>query len=225
MRYFLWLLGLIGLSPLSLTHADAPPMCQGETALLAISDRPSIAFSACPVPKQTLYLESGYVSELLIGGSLGQQFPQPELRYGLTDTTEINWFPPTYDTQRRPALSGASENAFAIKHVISSNNSHTWTGQAILGLPTGSQAFGARQYGLTLNSIYTHSLPHDASITGILGFSSASTSPLEGNEQFYSFNPIILISPPTIGDRIAPYIEFYGQSKMAPDQNWGINFD
>lgn len=94
-----------------------------------------------------------------------------------------------------------------------------------MGLPTGSQAFGSRRYGFSINSIYTHNLPHDVSITGIIGVSNTSTAPLAGNEQFYSFNPILVVGAPTIKERFGPYIEFYGQSKIEPDQNWGINFD
>lgn len=223
MRFFLSLLSLF--ASFALAYADAPALCQGEDALLAISDRPSIAYSACPVPKKTLYLESGYNTQLLIADSLGQQFPQSEVRYGLNDTTELTFFPPTYNTQRRPTFSGFGQVSFGGKQVLNSNDSHIWTAQAILGLPDGSQAYGSGQYNLTINSIYTHSLPHEAAITGIIGISKTSTVPVDGNTTFYSVNPIILFSPPTIAERFAPYVEFYGQSKLAPDENWGINFD
>lgn len=217
MRYFLLLvMGLPTILP-----AQTPTSCNG---LLALIDRPSVAFSPCTAPAKTVLIENGYSYQQLRPEGFAHVLPQTEVRIGLAANTEIDILPAVYSWQSTPRQAGWGVTNLGLKHIAYFDDQQLVTLQGYVTTPSGGKFYGTRSPEFLLNGIYSINFSSGLGISALLGFASYNEPPVQGNEQFYSFNPIVVIGWP-FGERISSYLEFYSQSNTAPDQGWGVNSD
>lgn len=212
------------LANISLAQTSSPPACTSDNRMLTIIDRPSASYSPCTVESKTLYIESGYAYQKLTPSGNGQNLPQMEMRLGLTDHTEIEYFPPNYFVQPSPYQSGFAEMSLGLKHVFYFDSHQIVTAQGYVSPPSGSQYLGTAKTSFFINGIYDYTFDSNFSIVTNLGIASNSAPPAFPAKNYYSFNSTINLGLP-IANNIAGYIETYSQSKTALNQGWGVSMD
>lgn len=209
----------------SISSAQVPPLCHGgANSLLALVDRPSIAYNPCTVPAQKVLIETGYNFQQLIPQNNAHLFPQTEIRIGLINNTEIDLFPPQYNYQTPEPTSGFSASSIGLKHVAYYDEHQLISMQGYITPASGSNYYGTRDTGFLINAIYNYGFDSGVSISTLTGLLSSSDAPAEGGQSFYSFNPIVVVSW-SLSERLSPYAELYGQSKTASNQGWGLSAD
>lgn len=218
---FNFITSLLFITPL---HATTPPTCTGSDAFLSILDRPSIGFSACTVPDKGLSFESGFAYQKTSPEGYAHNAPQSELRIGLANNTELDFFPPNYNQTSNPYQSGFSATSVGMRRVLFFDNNQIATLQGYITPPSGSLAFGTTKLSYLINGLYTYTFDSQLSFTANIGLMSISSPPDEPNKNYYSFNPIVSVGW-ALTDKISPYIEFYSQSKTALDRGWGVSMD
>ncbi|QRN03054.1 hypothetical protein GH742_03785 [Legionella sp. MW5194] len=205
-------------------QASEVPLCSGENRLLSLVDRPSEALSACIVPARSLLIESGYTYQQTTPNGFSQNLPQMEWRFGLGRHTEIDMLPPTYNWQSTPRQVGYSGVTVGAKRIAYHDDHQLVTLQAAISPPSGGKNFGSRKNGCMVNGIYNYSFDSGFGIAAQVGFASFVTQPVDGNQRYFSMNPLILAGWP-LQDKINLYVEAYAQSRTAPNQGWGVNAD
>jgi hypothetical protein len=209
----------------SILYAEhIPPTCSGDTALLSILDRPSVAFSACTVPSKAISIESGYSYQKATPSGYSHNVPQTELRIGLINNTEIDIFPPNYNETSNPFQAGFSSGSIGLKHVLFFDANQLASFQGLVTAPSSNPYFGSINTGFLINAIYSYSFNSGVSISPSVGFASVSSSSDFPTKNYYSINPILTMGW-SLTDKINPYLEVYSQSKTAIDQSWGVSMD
>lgn len=192
--------------------------------MLSIIDRPSVGYSPCSVPNKTLYIESGYAYQLLTPSGYAHNLPQTEMRFGIINNTEIEFFPPNYYELNSPSLSGYGATSLGLKHILFFDTHQIVTVQGYVTPPSGNQYFGTVNTGFLLNGIYGYNFDSGVGIAVTLGWAANAAPPIVPAKDFYTFNPIIDIGLP-ITEQLAAYIEVFSQSKTALNQGWGVSMD
>ena len=201
---------------------DLPPTCQG--GISAIIDRPSVAYGACTVPAQQLYIEQGFDYQILTPKSYGYNLPQTELRYGLTNHTEIAVNTPNYFSQVTPKQTGTSAINIGLKQELyyDAHQLLTWHGYIVPA--SGSYFVGTDKTSFLLQGIYSYSFDSGINVAGTLGWASNAAPPAAPAPTFYTFNPIVDIGW-SFNETVSGYLELYSQSKTSLDAGWGLSFD
>ena len=192
--------------------------------MLALVDRPSVAFNPCTIPAKTLFIESGYAYQKLSPKGYTHDMPQTELRLGLGHNVEVDIFPPNYTEQTTPSQSGLSYSSVGLKYIAYFDSHQLLTLQGYISPPSGNQYFGAINTGFLINGIYNYNFDSGISFSTLLGLASTSAPPYSPEKNYYSINPIIEFGVP-LNDHITSYIELYSQSKTAINQGWGLSMD
>jgi hypothetical protein len=198
--------------------------CEGPSAMLGIVDRPNAADSACVVPAKHIEIESGYQNQQLSFGGTQQDFPSPEIRFGLPKSNELFVLLPNYIHQTIRPSSGFSQTVAGLKHQFEYKNNWLVAVEGLVSLPDGSQAFGNAKLGEGFNAIFNYSLTSELSWTLMIGASSLAESRLAGGQRYNSVNPIFVLSYAPV-DKINIYGEIFGQSKTGVGQGSGFNAD
>ncbi len=198
--------------------------CGGPTALLAIVDRPSVGDSACVVPYGNLLTEFGYQYQELLENGQQENFPQATIRLGLPANNELVFLPPNYMHQSMPSQNGYSASVLGIKHEIGYTQHWVGTIEALFTLPSGSDAFGSAGLGEAFNGIINYSFNSNFDVTFMFGGSSQTVSSSDDGQRYTTYNPDLVFSW-SPKPRMNFYGEVYGQSKVAPGQGSGFNFD
>lgn len=207
---------------LQFSYAQTTPnSCEG---ILALVDRPSVAFSACTAPSKTVLIENGYNYQQLDQSGFAHVLPQTELRLGLIANTELDIFPAVYSWQSAPRQLGWGSTSIGLKHIAYFDAHQLITLQGSIAPPSGGVNYGSRKTGFLVNGIYNYNFDSGLGISALMGVQSVIQPPNAGSEQYYSVNPILIVGWPWL-DELNSYIEFYGQSKTAPTEGWGVNAD
>ncbi|WP_367608368.1 transporter [Legionella sp. W05-934-2] len=214
-------LGLIFVSPG--TFAEIP-LCSGPNNLLSLSDRPSVASSSCTVGTKSIVVESGFERDKTLQNTEHRIYPNSDLRYGLSEMSELDILPSAYNRYQKPTDSGFGITTIGYRRIAYHDTNQIVTFLGFIRLPSGSRIWGSRKGGFQLKGIYTHSLPSGFGFTTIADVSLFSDPPISGGKSYYSFNPIGLISWSPI-DPIQIYWEVYSQSKTDSESGWGVNGD
>ncbi len=222
-NYPAFLIIIYCLIPSSL-FAEEPVLCSGPGAMLAMSDRPSVAFSACTVLNKTIHVESGYSYIIATPNGYGFNLPQTEVRFGMINDSEIDVFLPNYIAQNQPSIAGPSASAIGLKHTIASNKHNILTLQGYVSPPSGSQYYGTVNTSFLLNGIYNYTFDSGLSITTSLGYAGNAAPSTSPAPNYYTFNPIIDIGW-SFTNKLTGYFEVYTQSKSAINQGWGVSSD
>lgn len=203
---------------------EVPLLCSGPGALLAIADRPSVAYSACTVLDKNVQVESG--SSYLIGtyNTYSTNLPQTEMRFGIINDSEIDVFLPNYIEQSRPPIAGSSATAIGLKHIFYSNKHNILTLQGYVSPPSGGKYYGTINTSFLLNGIYNYTFDSGLNITTSLGYAGNAAPSITPFPNYYTFNPIIDIGW-SFTDSLTGYFEIYSQSKSAINQGWGVSSD
>lgn len=199
--------------------------CGGPSALLNIVDRPTVGDSACVVPFKKAILELGFQYQQLTHSAAYQQnFPEAALRIGLPANNELVLVLPNYIHQSTIPRAGFAATTIGIKHEI--GYTQTWLGaaEALFTLPSGSDAFGSQATGAAINGIIDYTFNSTVSLTFMLGVTTQTQSKLNGGQRFTSINPDLVLTY-VLNPKINFYGEVYGQSKTAPGEGSGFNFD
>lgn len=223
--YKIYFAVLIFLIYVNASGEQIPPLCAGGVnQLLTLVDRPSIAYSPCTVPKQLILIESGYNYAQVIPRNNAHIVPQTEIRIGIMNNSEIDIFPPQYIYQFPIKASGFTSSSIGLKHVAYYDEHQLITLQGYITPSSGSDYYGTRSTGFLINAIYNYGFDSGVSISTLAGLLSSADSPNQDNQRFYSFNPIVVLGW-SLSDKLAPYIELYGQSKTASNEGWGLSMD
>jgi hypothetical protein len=198
--------------------------CSGPDALLAIADRPTVSDSACVAPLGKILLEMGYQYMDLRDTGNAQNFPQPEVRFGVAEDNEFKVLPPNYVYATVPPFSGATATNIGFKHRFGYTKHWMFTAETILTLPSGSKAFGSPGLGAVINGIMDYSFNPQWDLAGMFGVSSLTFPESTGGQRFTSFNPDLVVTWHPKG-KFQFYGEAYGQTKTAPDKGAGFNMD
>ncbi len=218
--WFLWFSGFV----ISAVADDSADPCAGSNALLAIIDRPTVADSACVVPYNQVTLETGWQYQQLTSPGQQYNFPEAEYRVGLPFHTEFVFLPPNYIHQMHPSLSGYTAATMGIKHEIGYTAHWLAAAESLFTIPSGSNEFGTQTVEETVNGIVTYTVNPAVSLSVMLGTSSETESKNNGGGHFASFNPDLVFSwLPT--EKLEFFGEIYGQTKTAPDQGSGYNWN
>ena len=206
-------------------HADDIPGCTGPNEnLIALIDRPSVAFSPCTTPNKTVIVESGYDYYQYIPTGFAHYLPQMEIRIGLPKNTEFSIFPPSYLRQFNESAAGFGVSGVGLKHLAYYDEHHLFTIQGYIIPPSGGRNFGTRSTNFLLNGIYNYNFDSGIGISTTFGLVSQSEPPVNGNATYYSVDPIALISFP-VTKKLNTYLEFYSQSATAYNEGWGVSYD
>ncbi len=201
-----------------------PPECSGDNNMIAIIDRPSVGYSPCTVANKTLFIESGYAYQKLTPSGYAHNLPQTEMRFGIINNTEIEFFPPNYNEQNNPSQSGFGYTSLGLKHVVFFDSKQIISVQGYVTPPSGNQYFGTSKTSFLLNGIYGYNFASGIGLAGTFGLAANASPPANPAQTYYSFNPIIDLGLP-ITSTLAAYLEVYSQSKTALDQGWGVSMD
>ncbi len=213
---------IFAVAPARGDNADDP--CGGENFLLSLVDRPTVGDSACVVPFKKTVLEVGYEYQKLKQSGHVNNFPEAEIRIGLPYDTEYVLVAPNFIEQSIPLSSGLSATVTGIKHRLSYGSKWVLTVEGLITLPSGSEDFGSKNYGVAFNGIYNYNYTSKFSVATMLGVTSQSQSSSDGGKRFYSINPDVVITwAPS--EKFNLYAEFYAQTKTSPDEKLGVNFD
>jgi hypothetical protein len=199
--------------------------CGGASALIDIIDRPTVADSACVVPFKKALLELGYqYQQLHLSSAHQHNLPEAEFRIGLPANNEFSILLPNYIYQSVSPHSGYTATTIGLKHEIGYTKHWLGAVEGLFTLPGGSAAFGSKGLGATFNGIISYTFNPQFNITLMLGVSTETQSRDDGGRRFTSFNPDVVFTY-TANTSLDFYAEIYGQSKTAPGQRWGLNFD
>ncbi len=222
---------LMGLGLLSLTAAAQatlsalPPTnpCTGPSGLLAELDRPTVADSACVVPKGRAIIEMGYAHENTAAGTR-QTFPQAELRFGLPDANEFVLLPPnaTYAANEHGGETDASATVMGLKHEWGYTRRWIYTGEALVTVPGGPNSRGGSNgWGLAVNGIVGYTVTRAFSLGLMLGITHLYDNT---GRRYTSINPD-LTATWLIDPRWQAYIEVVEQSHTGYGQGSGSDSD
>lgn len=223
-KKFLYFFIVNYLIPFALQAQNIPPVCGGNNTLIALIDRPSVAYSPCTVPAKMMLIESGYTQQKFISRGRGFYLPETELRLGLRNNTEIDLFPPSYNKQNHPLQSGFGSISIGLKHALFFDTRQLLSLQGYITPPTGNQYFGTLNTSFLINAIYNYNFNSGVGISTSFGFAANSSPASAPNKTYYTFNPILLIGW-SLKHNLDAYIEFYGQSKTAVNQGLGVSVD
>ena len=211
---------LIDLSPAQ----TVPPSCLGDTNMINIIDRPSVGYSPCTVGNKTLYIESGFSYQKFTPSGYGHNLPQTEMRFGILENTEIDFFPPNYLEQNNSSQSGFSPTSLGLKSILYFDSHQIVTAQGYVTPPSGSPSFGTVNTSYLINGIYAYNFDSGFSVFTTLGVAANAAAPSYPQKNYYTFNPLIDIGLP-ITQKISGYLEVFSQSRTAIDQGWGVSMD
>jgi hypothetical protein len=211
--------------------ADSDPCAASKiSALLSLLDRPTVSDSACAVPTGYFVLEMGYQHSNVrgAGGGWVDNYPQAELRYGLPGGNEFKVLASNYNRQRTgipaAASSGLSATSIGFKHELGYTSKWLGSLEAILTLPSGNNVFGSRGTGASFNGIVAYSLTDQIGLSLQLGVSSQTEPESAGGGRFTSFTQFLTATWNPL-ERLQFYGEVFGQTKTAPHEGAGYNFD
>lgn len=208
--------------------------CSGPSAILAILDRPTVSDSPCVVPPGQFVMEIGFQHANLRGYSGGTEdnYPQAEVRFGLTGRNELVLLPPNYNRLRTHAISvdpaqevsGSSAVTLGFKHEL--GYTRYWLGavEALFTLPSGGSAFGSRGLGVAFNGIASYALSEQVGLSLQLGISSQTNPVFAGGGRFTSLISNFVATWQPI-ERLQFYGEIFGQSSTGPGEGAGYNAD
>lgn len=209
----------------SYAFADTiPDPCAGPYALLSIIDRPNAGDSACVVPYKNAVVEAGYQYEKLTQSGYQHNFPEAVFRLGLPAHNEFVLFLPNYIHQTVAPHSGFTTYGMGIKHQIGYTQNWLSAVEALFAFPGGSKAFGSHGLGGAVNGIVSYTFNPQFNLTFMLGASTITQSTQDGGQRFSSVNPDLVLTY-SAADKVNFYGEVYGQSKTAPKEGAGFNFD
>lgn len=191
--------------------------------LLSFVDRPSISDSAMVVPYHYSVVEMGYLNFALTDNSHAQNTPQAVYRIGLPEKNELNITFPSYTQQQYVPNPGLSAANLGVKHILTTSDTFTASIEAILTLPSGSDANGSEGYGEAVNGIVNFSLSPTLSLTGMAGLTSQTDSVNNGGRRYASFNPIMALS--WSKEKLQIFAEVFAQTKTSYSQGAGLNVD
>lgn len=195
--------------------------CSGDSALLALIDRPSVQDSSCVLNINQVILEVGAQYNSLTSGHGNLNYPELELRLGLPEKNEIFLLLPNYYQQDG---SGFGATSAGIKHEFFYTEKIILSAEGIFTLPSGGGAFGSAGFGSEVNGIVSYILSPTISTTLMLGFSTETVPSNAGGGRYNSFNPDLVVTWQPKND-LQFYGEVYGQSKISSHQGSGFNLD
>ncbi|MHB1949606.1 MAG: transporter [Gammaproteobacteria bacterium] len=198
--------------------------CVGPIALLSIVNRPTAADSACVVPYKSVVLEMGYQYQKLTGRGYQQNLPAADVRIGLPAKNELVIILPNYIKQSIAPRAGFAVSGFGIKHDLITNAKIQAAIESLFTLPSGSYAFGVKGLGTALNGILSYNMTSQLNFSFMFGVSTQTESRSAGGTRFTSFNPDLVVTY-SLKNNLDIYGEVYGQTKTAPGQGSGFNFD
>lgn len=198
-----------------------PDPCAG---LLALVNRPSLTGSACVVPYKEMIVEGGYQYFNLSGGAYGYVTPQAIIRFGLPGNNEFLMTSPNYFHQTISPRAGWSAPAVSFKHEFGYNQHWVSALEAIVTIPSGSDAYGSRSFGETVNAIATYAVNPVLSFSGMLGVMSTSVQYIQNGGRFTSVNPDIFASV-QLTPRLQIFAELYAQTRTGPGEGLGLLTD
>ena len=203
--------------------ADTNP-CGGPDALLNLINRPSVADSACIVPRAQGVFEGGYQYINSTYGSTLQDYPNAVLRIGLPLQTELVVVTPNYYHQLKPGASGWGPTGMGLKHQLMITESWVHSIETIITFASGGNTFGTNQMNAVINFLFDYNITSSMTFSGMFGIGTQSLPANLGGARYTTFNPDVLLGV-QLRDRLNMYIEFYGQTATAPGQGAGFNSD
>lgn len=227
MRPCAYLFALLALTTALPAVAAAPPdPCGGESGLLAMLDRPTVSDSACVVAPGHGVVELGLAQGPRNTGGQEIQLPLAALRFGLGSHRELVWLPPSAIRQSGPenAGSGATASVVGVKQQLLTRQHTLLSGEALITLPTGSDAYGAAGTGLAVNGLFSQDLPAGFGLALQLGLASQTTSKAQGGTR-YANALADLVFTRQFNPRTQLYLEFTGLSHSGPGQGTALNTD
>lgn len=203
------------------THAEIKNPCANMFNLI---NRPSVADSACVVAFGHGLAEMGYQYQTLRDSGHQQNLPELQLRLGLPFNNEINVFLPDHIRQTDKPHSGSTAAVIGLKHEYGYTDKWLFSIEALITQADGSDAFGSKHAGTTINAIYDYNMTDALTFTAVLGVSSLTQAGANGGQRFSSINPDVLLSW-DINDNWDIYLEAYGVSHTDYHQGPGYNCD
>jgi len=200
---------------------DIPDPCAG---LLALINRPSFTGSACAVPYKKMLVEGGYQYLNLFGNAHGYVTPQANFRFGLPLNNEFLIAAPTYYHQTFSPRAGWSAVELSLKHEIGYNANWVSAVEAVVTVPSGSQAYGSKSFGEAVDGIATYTFNSVFSVTAMLGVMSTSVQYIQQGERFTSMNPDIYAAW-QLNDKLQIFAELYSQTRTGPGEGLGLLTD
>lgn len=120
--------------------------------------------------------------------------------------------------------SGSNSPILGIKHLLFNTGNTLLSVESLFTLPAGSPALGNKDIGVSFNGIIGYSITPKLGINFMAGVSDQTQSQLDGGERTISVNPDLVLTY-LLQEKLSLYGEIYGQSKTAPDQGSGFNWD
>jgi hypothetical protein len=199
--------------------------CAGESRMIALINRPTVADTACVVPQHHSMVEMGGVYELMTQ-NLGNLkiYPETLYRLGLGQQTEIDIQSPNFVQPSHFGAPKLTATSVGVKHEIGHTAKWLGTVETIMTLPSGSREFGSAGLGVGLNGILVYTYSPQWVFVTMMGMTTETLPSLQGGRRYNSFNPDVVLNY-LMNDDWELFIEVYGQTKTSPIQGAGFNTD
>ncbi len=191
--------------------------CSGPMALLSLLDRPTVADSACVARPGDLVIEAGYKHQTSPDPSFSRSvtYPNSLLRLGLPKNWEIDFFSPNYNRQTTAGSSGTGSGTqtglgdvtVGAKYEFGQVGPFVLATDFKIKVPSGARPFSTGATDVTVNGIFSYSLPHHFGLGGQLGISALSSRLPNGQIQRY----VILLPDLVLTYHLSIPLQFYGE--------------
>jgi hypothetical protein len=195
-----------------------------DHSVINLADRPTFAYGACVMPKETAMLEIGAKHFKLLNAGEANLLPDAEYRFGLGWNTEIDISPPNYISQTISPKTGFGYVSFGIKSLFYHNENLVLTAEGFFIPPSGHYYFGSRGYQGGFNLISLYNWTDQLTMAVVLGAANYGEINEIEFENYKTFSPDLALSY-KLRDDLVIYGEFFGQTRSSPTSGFGLTFD
>lgn len=195
-----------------------------DLSVLNLADRPTFAYGACVVPKNSSMLELGFKHFKLLGEGESNYLPDSEYRLGLGWDTELDINPPNYYFQSLSPKAGFGYVALGLKTVAYDDKNFVLSFEGFFIPPSGHAYFGSRSDQAGFNIITQYEFLERWSLAAVLGLATYGQRNEIKFESYRTYSPDVALSY-VLTDNIVMYGEFFGQTRSSYNDGFGIVFD
>jgi hypothetical protein len=149
--------------------ACAPVRTLADEQTTIATDRPAVTESSVVVPQGGFQIENGFLATDGDGRYL-LDFPESDLRYGISTKTEVRFSLPDYFHTAGGGASGFGDAALGVKQQLGPLHGIDLSVVGFVSLPTGGQSETSHRYDPGVQLPWSRSLSPDWTLAGQLAF-------------------------------------------------------
>jgi hypothetical protein len=172
-------------SPSPAPSPSSSPVPDPCGPIISVVTRPTVTTSACTVRSGKVLLENGWSNAITTGpgGGVTASDPQSLLKVGTPDSRfDFEFGLPNWmrSSTGGALVSGLSDVTVGAKAELGYSSKAAWGINGVVSLPTGDNAFTARESQYTLNGNWSYTLSSLFALAGTVGFNGFSATNASG---------------------------------------------